>query len=788
MLLLYILVLLIICWAHSSVFLAMRVSPVKFSLFLLGVGSLCNAFARDNEDCDIPVNSAVPCAGAVLSVISYSFIFYLYYVKKLPTLKRHPTSLAINKSFFELLYVVQFLWVGFLDRSVYVSDGDSCRATMFAGISAFVTQFSILGAELWFLVLTMDLHLAITNPFTSYKLNAFRYQFLVYGGSLSMAIILVLHGPSFYGLSSDSSCWIQDSDSSTFGNWPKVYLFYIFMVFIYAYCLYVVLFVFRRLNQGLSDTLTTRISVVKRAQYYVLGYTFFWATPLSLQCIDLLIKNSQPRVTRTTLQTIAVGFLSSRGVFSLIILLLPNYHELKTMLSASAAVSDKLAEKIVLEEANQSPHLNVALRAEILYFTTQGIRFAVASAETEREVLEQMQSISNERKTGSSTRTKSLDSRGTSIAEAVESGLISEGSFEDSNAGRGLNRIFSFGQMSRPLSVRPGGGSFGSALSLKPIDHSSAIRELEQQQRKSMYRDVAEEENKIRSNFAMPPMLRALHKNKTDREDSRDRVNSTATSDGLKNQDSAEFRLNIQTEGESNNWSRVSSATKTDATATSEPSLKKSLGSAVRAVPKDFTFKDYLPSIFAEVRSICNIDPEEYANSFLQTTKEKFSEGRSGAFLYFSSNLKYIVKTTTEDESEALRGIMDQYVEHIKKYPNSLICRFLGAHSLTLYGRKLFFVVMLNVFSGAEKFSERYDLKGSWVHRHGENSRLQGKKAAKSAPLYKDNDLQFKISLLPGVEKAVTDQLARDTEFLRGVLELLVRFPSPMFLISNLCV
>lgn len=281
------------------------------------------------------------------------------------------------------------------------------------------------------------------------------------------------------------------------------------------------------------------------------------------------------------------------------------------------------------------------------------------------------------------------------------------------------------------------------------------------------------EENKIRSRFSLPPMLRGLNKRTPSVDQNpagsgRDRGNSTSSSVDGKSQESAEFRLNIESDGGRSNWARVSSATKTDSSGGIESSLKKTLESAVRTVPKDFTFKDYLPNLFAEVRSICNIDPEEYADSFLHTTKEKFSEGRSGAFLYFSSNLKYIVKTTTEDESEALRNIMEQYVDHIKKYPNSLICRFLGAHSLTLYGRKLFFVVMLNVFSGAEGFSERYDLKGSWVHRHGENTRRKSK-SEKSAPLYKDNDLQFKISLLPGVDQAVTAQLARDTEFLRGI-------------------
>lgn len=293
-------------------------------------------------------------------------------------------------------------------------------------------------------------------------------------------------------------------------------------------------------------------------------------------------------------------------------------------------------------------------------------------------------------------------------------------------------------------------------------------------QRESISEDIMIEENKIRSRFSLPPMLRGFQdtagrKSRAETVDTRNRVDSTTSTEG-KNQ-AAQFRLKLEGSGESNQWSRVSSLSEKgpdNSTSTQDMSLKKTLESAVRSVPQNITFVDFLPTIFAEVRSICHIDPDEYAKSFLQTTKEKFSEGRSGAFLYFSSNLKYIVKTTTKDESEALQDIMENFVAHIKKYPNSLICRFLGAHSVTLYGRTLYFVVMLNVFSGAEGFSERYDLKGSWVHRHGESSRRAGK-TQKSAPLYKDNDLQFKISLLPGVEKAVTEQLARDTEFLCGM-------------------
>ncbi len=293
------------------------------------------------------------------------------------------------------------------------------------------------------------------------------------------------------------------------------------------------------------------------------------------------------------------------------------------------------------------------------------------------------------------------------------------------------------------------------------------------------------EERRIRSRFSLPTTgVSSLFKPSTS-SDSAKSAPAAVNRVGSQDANEAEFRLNINktNEGtmESGTWERVSKDAATNDALRSENAsggsfpLRRTLARAAekaaenRSVPKDFVFKDFLPKVFAEVRAICKIDPTEYAEAFLHTTQEKFSEGRSGAFLYFSSNLKYIVKTTTEAESIALRNIMENYVEYIKVNPNSLIVRFLGAHSLTLYGRRLFFVVMLNVFAGAE-FSERYDLKGSWVQRHGDNKRFRrGTLSSKSTPLYKDSDLQFQISLPPQVSKKVAEQIRKDTLFLRGI-------------------
>ena len=56
-------------------------------------------------------------------------------------------------------------------------------------------------------------------------------------------------------------------------------------------------------------------------------------------------------------------------------------------------------------------------------------------------------------------------------------------------------------------------------------------------------------------------------------------------------------------------------------------------------------FRDYNPEYFAEVRALCGIDDEAYAATFAEPpTAEKFSEGRSGAFLYFSHSSEYMIK------------------------------------------------------------------------------------------------------------------------------------------------
>jgi hypothetical protein len=236
-----------------------------------------------------------------------------------------------------------------------------------------------------------------------------------------------------------------------------------------------------------------------------------------------------------------------------------------------------------------------------------------------------------------------------------------------------------------------------------------------------------------------------------------------------------------------------------------------------------FVFTDYSPKRFAHIRALSGISTESYLQSFQSTTMPEFSEGKSGAFLYFSSDYKYIVKTTTAREFEKLLQILPDYEKYFekqhKKHRNPLLTRYLGAHRIVMYDIPLYFVVMKNVCPSVD---EKYDLKGSWVNRHGSklnkdprsarpkknynvirqslmsqsqsfggppsgvaymestkgvdgDSQKDGaeggtmvKKIKEKTPLFLDNDLQNSFIIHPDDARQLAKQIHRDIRFLEG--------------------
>ena len=221
--------------------------------------------------------------GAIVSVVCYIILFSFIYGFKLSV---HPIIIAKQKFVLEFLFVSQFLWLPFVKDPFLFWVGEqllsqkdqSCsgRAQVSMWPLAFLTQFSMLGSELWFFILSFDVRLNLTNPFVSSDSMLPKYMFIVYFISILSAVILVALGPDRFGLSSDPMLWIQDEQkfsgsikrSSIPYNNDKIFCFYMWMIFIYGYAVIVAGFSSWRLLQvsSLSNSMKARASGAKRGR------------------------------------------------------------------------------------------------------------------------------------------------------------------------------------------------------------------------------------------------------------------------------------------------------------------------------------------------------------------------------------------------------------------------------------------------------------------------------------------------------------------------------------------
>ena len=180
-------------------------------------------------------------------------------------------------------------------------------------------------------------------------------------------------------------------------------------------------------------------------------------------------------------------------------------------------------------------------------------------------------------------------------------------------------------------------------------------------------------------------------------------------------------------------------------------------------------FIEYGPHVFRYLRSQCfNTSEIEYIesvkiaienNSSMDELSAKFSEGKSGAFFFMTPNSEFMVKTVRKSEAITFLRISPGYFEHMRKFPNSFITKFYGLYGIKLYGTRLYFTIMKNIFVADLEPHEKYDIKGSWINRHTKHHIELGK-------LMKDEDLKKNILLPFNESKKTWEQMSHDTRFL----------------------
>ncbi|KAN0014637.1 hypothetical protein ACTFIU_000955 [Dictyostelium citrinum] len=187
-------------------------------------------------------------------------------------------------------------------------------------------------------------------------------------------------------------------------------------------------------------------------------------------------------------------------------------------------------------------------------------------------------------------------------------------------------------------------------------------------------------------------------------------------------------------------------------------------------------FKDYCPNIFAKIRALNNITPSDYLKSFDSSlffenlSNQKFSEGKSGSFMCFSPDNKFLIKTITRQESVLLKKKINNFYNYLVKNNHSFLLKFYGCHKISMPNdHTIYLAIMSNVFGTIPqgiKIRERYDLKGSKVNRGGND------------PLFKGDglglDLDFVnfrkfLNLPDGFSHSIIQQLKSDAAFLTSL-------------------
>jgi 1-phosphatidylinositol-4-phosphate 5-kinase len=199
-------------------------------------------------------------------------------------------------------------------------------------------------------------------------------------------------------------------------------------------------------------------------------------------------------------------------------------------------------------------------------------------------------------------------------------------------------------------------------------------------------------------------------------------------------------------------------------------------------------FRDFRPATFRKLRQMCNLSEDRYLELISQPTKERLSEGASGAFFFYCGEGELVVKTVAKHEGRTLLKILDRYLSYLQSRPDSLLVRFLGLHSISMYGNEFNFVVMKNIFPPRVRMNDKYDIKGSWVGRHAQR-KDPGKRATckycnesflegsadkcpevvgghEAVMTLKDSDMVNKIRLYPDHAYALIDILNSDSDAL----------------------
>uniref|UniRef100_H3BAD1 Phosphatidylinositol-4-phosphate 5-kinase like 1 n=1 Tax=Latimeria chalumnae TaxID=7897 RepID=H3BAD1_LATCH len=183
---------------------------------------------------------------------------------------------------------------------------------------------------------------------------------------------------------------------------------------------------------------------------------------------------------------------------------------------------------------------------------------------------------------------------------------------------------------------------------------------------------------------------------------------------------------------------------------------------------KGFEMRTYAAPVFTHFRQIVGVSEKEYQLSLSSKGfyLQFISNSKSKANFFLTNDKRFFLKTQSKREIRFLLSNLKVYIQHLEKYPHSLLVKFLGVHRIQIprQGTK-YFIVMQSVFYPDERINTRYDIKGCEVSRWTDPA----PEGSQVIVVLKDLNFEGNSISLDQQRSWFMHQVQIDTQFLQGL-------------------
>lgn len=194
-------------------------------------------------------------------------------------------------------------------------------------------------------------------------------------------------------------------------------------------------------------------------------------------------------------------------------------------------------------------------------------------------------------------------------------------------------------------------------------------------------------------------------------------------------------------------------------------------------ISEEVEVTEFAPQAFSALRALDGYSQEALKAALEIQASSKFSEqdhgeqggGRSGSFIFRSSDQRLLIKTMSEADFRAFLRVQRAYFERVQNDPASLLARIYGIYSVQVEDqRPVRLIVMENVIrnAGPETVLGIFDLKGSSVDRIVKQKHVTPSMTLKDLNLKSMNKKMRWLNFRESDRKKIMQVLAKDVQLL----------------------